>query len=49
MKRWWCRRFGHRWAGQPALEHICTEDWCWRCWDKRTIHLTGPWEHTCGC
>jgi hypothetical protein len=43
-----CRWFGHRWANQPQLEHICVTDWCWRCWTKRWIHLSGPYEHTCG-
>jgi hypothetical protein len=44
---WWCRRVGHRWAKIPPLEHICFEDWCWRCWEKRVVHLTGRYEHTC--
>ena len=42
-----CRWFGHNWAGISALEHICTTDWCFRCWDTRIVHLWGPWPHTC--
>ena len=39
--------FGHKWSsGQLAMEHICTEDWCWRCWETKTVHLWGPWPHT---
>lgn len=42
-----CRWFGHRWSGIPPLEHMCTTEWCWRCWAKRPVHLWGPWPHTC--
>jgi hypothetical protein len=47
MKRWWCRRYGHRWAPIGPLEHICVQTWCWRCWDERWVHLHGPYPHTC--
>lgn len=47
---WWCRWFGHRMLGTKALgghEHICTYDYCLRCDMIETVHLTGPWPHTC--
>jgi hypothetical protein len=49
-RRWWrrCSWVGHDWMGVGPFEHICFIDNCWRCREKRWVHLTGPWPHTCG-
>lgn len=44
---WMCRILGHKWSGMKEFEHMCTMEWCWRCWDTRVVHLSGPWPHTC--
>lgn len=42
-----CKLKGHKWMTERHYEHICVTDMCWRCGEKRVIHLWGSWGHTC--
>ena len=45
--KWQCKKHGHQLMGVGPLEHMCWTDMCWRCHEQVTIHLWGPYPHTC--